>query len=340
MKIDFRAMTDSKKRTAYQALWDRENFGIFEDRICRGLYRGKESNNSYMFDVGDDKAIGLADVFGITNRIDRELFVCKFKQACSGDGNEMRRINTLHSSSLCALLFFYNVTEDNPLTIMLDSKAVTFTKSYFEYQNTVIRGHNPSNMDIVLIGADENGKNVILFLESKFMEYYYDIVTSVEFSAEYLENLFSKSLYSENVVNRLGYTMKKDGQRAFLESHQKSYLAGVKQLVSHFVGIMNLYTGKENGDARYPEVLEYIRTGADIFLAEIVFDYKIGDLSIGHSMSAYKSYEAQYGKVAKEINSIAPRGCFATCGELLTYSQLRKTGHRFDDRVIKFYFGV
>ena len=94
--------------------------------------------------------------------------------AVGGSGNEGDKITTLHSSSLCALLHFYNV-ERHPLTLEFKTKnnkkveikrRVIFNKSVFEFKSPVIG--NPSNMDVVLIGKDENtGKNIVFFLESK-----------------------------------------------------------------------------------------------------------------------------------------------------------------------------
>ena len=86
--------------------------------------------------------------------------------ACGGSGQEERRITTLHSSSLCALLFFYNVTDNHPLTI----KGVgTFKESVFEFRSPVRDEEHPSCMDVVLIGEDEEHKPLVLFLESKFL---------------------------------------------------------------------------------------------------------------------------------------------------------------------------
>ncbi len=94
--------------------------------------------------------------------------------AVSGSGQEGRRITTLHSSSLCALLHFYNIEEEPLLKLTLDTnkktRSVTFTQSFFEYQTPVF--NYPSNMDVVLLGKDDEGEEVALFLESKFSEYF------------------------------------------------------------------------------------------------------------------------------------------------------------------------
>ena len=118
----------------------------------------------------------LINIFNIK---DSTLFEEKYKMAVGGSGNEGDKITTLHSSSLCALLHFYNV-EKHALTLEFKTKnnkngeikrRVRFTKSVFEFKSPVI--DNPSNMDVVLIGKDEtSNEDVVLFLESKFAEYY------------------------------------------------------------------------------------------------------------------------------------------------------------------------
>ncbi len=68
------------------------------------LFRGKRSQKSLSIkhmDTGQD----LACIFGL----DWKIFADKYLQATSGDGQEARRIRTLHSSSLLCLLCFYHV---------------------------------------------------------------------------------------------------------------------------------------------------------------------------------------------------------------------------------------
>lgn len=135
------------------------------------LFRGKRSQKSLSIkhmDTGQD----LACIFGL----DWKIFADKYLQATSGDGQEARRIRTLHSSSLLCLLCFYGVSEERPLNLIVEGRQVRFTSSLFEVKNPVGtdetgKEHN-SNMDVVLYGKDsQNGKKVILFLESKFSEY-------------------------------------------------------------------------------------------------------------------------------------------------------------------------
>jgi hypothetical protein len=43
-------------------------------------------------------------------------------------GQELRRISTIHSSSLCALLFFYHVSIYHPLFFEVDGEAAWHCK--------------------------------------------------------------------------------------------------------------------------------------------------------------------------------------------------------------------
>lgn len=89
----------------------------------------------------------LISNFEISNK---NLFNLKLEQAISGDGSEDNKITNLRSSSLCSLLFFYNVSKDDKLDLELNGDICTFETSIFEFKNKVIK--KPSNMDVVLLG--------------------------------------------------------------------------------------------------------------------------------------------------------------------------------------------
>ena len=94
------------KRTLYECMWGSE---AFDFPVERTEFKGSVSNNSYTFtntsttneDICRNR---LAELFGIKCF---DLFKEKFAQSCRGSGQELKRIATLHSSSLCTLLFFF-----------------------------------------------------------------------------------------------------------------------------------------------------------------------------------------------------------------------------------------
>ena len=163
----FMQFTNMKKNSEiYTKLWS--NLDESKYKIIKTIFRGSPSDSSFSFDNNGDFSKEnhekvLVDTFGIKNK---DLFHEKFNMAISGAGLENRRILTLHSSSLCALLFFYSCSI-NPITIALnDNTTATFSKVFFEWRNKVLT--SDSNIDVVLYSPDSN---ILLFLESKFSEY-------------------------------------------------------------------------------------------------------------------------------------------------------------------------
>ena len=150
--------------------------GFYNKELVRNVYcyrYKKDSDNSLMFSktkevnkpdlsTKEEKKNLLIDIFKISNS---KEFKEKYDMAISGDGNEYRRITTLTSSTLCALLFFYNIKNKN-----ININGITYDDVLFEVKNKVFDSNNPSNMDIVLLSSTSK---TILFLESKFSEYLY-----------------------------------------------------------------------------------------------------------------------------------------------------------------------
>ena len=170
------SISDFPQNDLYRGFFAKNSF--VKECIKKGLlsktyWQGKYSNNSCSFmDMRKkvDKCqicTHLREIFGITN----DTFGGKFCMAIAGDGQEYRRISTLHSSSLVALLCFYSLSKEHALKMNIDGQEIEFYESLFEQKNSIGKeGHN-SNMDVVLIGFNKQGESVILFLESKFSEY-------------------------------------------------------------------------------------------------------------------------------------------------------------------------
>jgi len=266
---------DKKRYDVYNSLWrDNKFFGNIRVQKVFSVRYKKYSDNSYAFQIKNDegniidnKNISklkckcfdsiykkLTEIFDIEDKDDR--FKKKLKEACGGSGSEQRKITTLHSSSLCALLFFYNVSEENQLTLTIDSKKITFIDVLFEFQNTVIKGGKPSNVDVVLLGKDDNNDNkVILFLESKFSEYLDVSSQFTDLGLDYLREY--ECIYNDDFLKNIGFSIiknekepkvfkkKKNGkikEYNGIETTNKSnsYIEGIKQMISHYIGINNL----------------------------------------------------------------------------------------------------
>lgn len=318
--IDFNNMKRNKE--IYESMWAKlpDWFKV----------EGKGSD-SYQFSdiltaIKNACADGFADLFGIS---ERALFREKFRQSCSGSGDELSKITTMHSSSLCALLFFYNVTEGHPLKLTIDNQNCEFYYSGFEYQNEVIAGRTPSNVDIVLLGKGK-GKDtlVVLFLESKFSEVFKDVGTSKEISEEYRKNKYGKEIY-EKLEDTQNFSLASRSNNKFvIESTYPCYLEGIKQMISHYIGVRNLCDGTVY-DARQ-DVSNAIAGGAKVYLGSILYDEKFAG-------NAFHEYQKIYRELAGILNGITPNNPkVKVLPDLLGYSQMEE----FVNKSIRdYYFG-
>ena len=130
-----------------------------EGRIVNTPFRNTVSENSFCFNVGMKPSNSdeykerllqtIKDVFGIT----KDSFDGKFYKAIEGAGQEWKTLNVFHSSSLLALLCFYDVSEQNPLSINIEGVKCKFTSSEFEVPN--------------IIGRDKRGKDYSSHIDVK-----------------------------------------------------------------------------------------------------------------------------------------------------------------------------
>ena len=232
--------------------------------LLDGEYIPPEGSKSARFVIEDnynDKLFRfLVSRFGI---VDEAHFRIKFNQAISGDGDEAKKMASVRSSSLCALLFFYNV-EKKPITFKIGEQKIRFNKSYFEVKNKVY--NNPSNMDVVLVSEDNEH---ILFIESKFAEYLDN--GTIEISDTYRITEPSKKIYDKTLNDLLCET---NGKYKTTEKYQ--YVGGLKQIISHYVGLQNYKKREEDYMASYysdsdPRLSLYQKANWKIHFTEIVF---------------------------------------------------------------------
>ena len=300
---------------------------------------------------GEDTLAALKRIFHIKEKIFDE----KFQEACSGSGQEERRIATLHSSSLCALLFFYNVTKEHPLKIEIAGIGeVDFFDAIFEYQNSVIEDANPSNMDVTLLGKCGN-KQVILFLESKFSEYITGVQKRLNINGAYLKEEISKSLYEKWLWDKADDLSGKE----FTVSIQDSlaYLGGLKQMISHYVGvrkfergILKLKQGQSAGKDLYDvqnnvakqTVQEKLRNYAlegdtIIVLGSIAFDVYGND----EKHKELQEYGIFYKNLMEQISDVAVQSgsSIYVLENFYTYQQLFKNKKEWlTEQIYGFYF--
>ena len=271
-----------------------------------------------------DKGQDLAGIFGLNPNV----FADKYLQATSGLGQEARRIRTLHSSSLLGLLCFYGVSEERPLRLNLEGRQTTFTSSQVEVKNPVgtdeTGREHESNMDVVLCGKDaQTGKKVILFLESKFSEY----LTWGKYSgiSNYVYQKTYGQLEENGVLERMGLRYEecpdKPGYSDLdsVKGKTMHYAGGIKQMVSHFLGVKNAAAGKQYEDY-------------DIYLGEILF--KFPD-SIEDAQRKFNDYDGLYKTLAKGLNLLSEDKFKVLC-QCLTYQDVFKD-YDLEESVRSFY---
>lgn len=177
-----------------------------------------------------------------------------FRVVTGGVGNEFAKINSLTSSSLLSLLVFYplfNKNTKDSLTLSVNGNLISFTNCFFEIRNKVIR--LPSCVDVVLQSED---KKTLLFLESKFLEYE-DTTTEATYGKGYY------SLYSEYLRDYLtDITVASDNKdRTKLTSKTRIYIEGLKQSISHLIGLVR---GPKDETAEY-YTKEYLKAYSEAY---------------------------------------------------------------------------
>lgn len=226
------------------------------------------SNNDYAdyLNVGKTK-LGLTKKikkqFDETFKVD--ININHFCDVISGEGHEEDKIDSVYSSSLQSLVIFDRVSKNNPIYFKLGDEEYEFTKVYFEYKNKVIRA--PSSIDVALT----NEKGDVLFIESKLFEIIRDSVSKEDIEKN--DNLCREIRASYFSNNENGYKEKLDFEKGDfkqlgiedcpswygskpeddivrkmipINGNRYVYAYGIKQLLSHIIGILNYRNPDDN----------------------------------------------------------------------------------------------
>lgn len=312
---------DPNKKEEYNSIYqifnNDEVYKILNNHsIVKTRWRdGESSKKSLSIECADTKdPKDLIEIFALNDKFDE-----KFKQAIEGDGQEHKRIRTLHSSALLSLLCFYGVSEDKPLMLEFDNRNVSFTSSEFEVRNKVAHDLNGqphySNIDVLLSGKDKNGKKVKLFLESKFSEYLnwgkYSGISNEVYGCIYRK--------LEKAFDQMGLTYKDDALCS-AQGYTRHYAGGIKQMISHFIGLKNEI---ENG--KYPD--------ADIYLGTILYEFPEG---VDNEHKKLDDYKKAYKTLAKGLNALT-ESKLKVLEECFTYQDIFKVYQHLDEKVKIFY---
>lgn len=208
----------------------------------------------------------FSNLFGIK---DKEVFYNAFELVAYGQGNEIVKINSLQSSSLLSLLVFYSLFRNNHEN-SINIGGVQYNFSLFENKNKVI--NLPSCIDVVLWSRESRK---LLFLESKFTEYN-EIKESQKYGIGYY------SLYSE--LDKKGifdseFKISKNEKDNKLEitsiNSNKKYIEGIKQSISHLIGILRgpyLNINEIYTQSYLEEYIKIYEQAEEIIYGTILFD--------------------------------------------------------------------
>lgn len=310
----------------------------FEAKTEQTLWKNNPSMNSLCFINPNakfkDEALNvcskLEKVFNIE---EKELFEDKFKMAISGDGQEVKRIGVLHSSSLAALLMFYSISKEKPLSCHLsDKKHYTFTESYYEVKTNVKDSHY-SNMDVVLVGTNDYNENVILFLECKFSEYLSTGMCNDISLDAYEDKYKDLGLLCENAIEDIIIIKGKGKDNVDclqIKSNKQHYCNGIKQMISHFIGVTNFtnkgissFDIKQKNQCFVSRLSKLHDDGALVLLGEVLFEFndKI-DKRDKEGKTKLDNYKCIYEHLAEMLNSHSDR--VFTLPHVHTYKELLK----------------
>lgn len=324
----------------YTEFFSKSNLGA---KVEKTILRNQPSKNSFCFinpEVKYNEREGvvlkkLKEVFGI----DSNTFDTKFRQAISGDGQEVKRISTLHSSSLAALLLLYSVSEKK-LKCTLDRENYTFNDCFFEVKTNVKDSHF-SNMDVVLVGKDSEGINVIFFLESKFSEYLNTgMCNNISIDA-YKKSYDELGLIGDNAIKGLliqeGIGTDNLTCLQIMSTREPQYCSGIKQMISHYIGITNFISrGVDALDPKQIQDFETIVNLRDdaktkIILGEVLFAF---DDKVDKGKTKFSRYSSIYRDLALKLKKKSSR--LHILPEVLTYQELLKD-FEIDSKVKDFY---
>ena len=230
-----------------------------------------------------------------------------------GSGNELdSKAKAVHSSSMLGYNFFHWVTKNRPLTI----DGIDYTKVFFEVKMTVLKGTNPANMDILLIGKKKRERKIhLLFIESKFLEYLENKEYKLGISYENSQKWQDKDTIWMDFLNAV--------RKCVDEESICKYKEGIKQGVSHMFALSNLAHKNENAISDLlrknkclgHDLNEESVKGADIHFINLIFEPSEKCFQDEHKK--FKDYETLYNKF---MNIVKGHTCINPT--FMTYSEL------------------
>lgn len=322
------AQKSSEYKYVYKYFADPSYNDVFNKKGLKIVQAG-ETSLQFKPTKDNDKFKTLEQAFNIilpskcAPKKNHSLFRSRFLEAAYGKGSEVGNITQLNSSALVALMCFYPVNDLNPIKITLvadgTNHTLSLTELHLEKENPVYTPNRPSSIDIALYGKDvSSGENVVLFLESKFGEYF----DHKNYRAGTSYKDFYRDIVSEqNLLRDISFKADESGVEVNGPTH---YCEGIKQMISHYIGSEKSY-----------ELNQENRT---IYLGTILFDFSS---LVPDSKNSLEDYKTCYKGLARILNSIANnhKKDIRLIDDAFTYQEFfRKVGEfKLDEDVKEFY---
>ena len=197
-------------------------------------------------------------------------------------------------------------------------------------------------MDIVLVGKNSEGRDVLFFLESKFSEYLNTgMCNNISIDA-YKKSYDELGLIDDNAIQGLLIQdgIGKDNLKCLQiksSSDEPQYCSGIKQMISHYIGITNFIS--KGVDALDPkqiqdfETIVNLRDDAKIILGEVLFAF---DDKVDKGKTKFPRYSSIYRDLAKVLELKKKSSRLHILPEVLTYQELLKD-FKIDSKVKDFY---
>jgi hypothetical protein len=127
-----------------------------------------------------------------------------------------------------------------------------------------------------------------------------------------------------------------------------TYMEGIKQMISHYIGVRNLLDGKavsKRNCGEHENVVDAVGEGAKVFLGSIIFVDLFS--SVKDKEIYYENYAEKHKELAKVLNEatrdLGVDNKLMVLEEPLTYTEVFNKGNgsnfTVDEKVKNYYFG-
>jgi len=329
-------------KTYWKGSWSNKSFSLMKMPDDESSYiklkkmiENKKDEHSGIIKYCKDT---IKDIFGVNEEC--------INKVIDAQGSEWTKIRTLHSSSLCGLLHFNKINNDNLIVFPENTfeginKKIKFNKVDFEIQNDCVDEY-PASIDVLLTNND-----YILFLELKFSEYL--DTDKVELSSEYVEYLnkifnglnFRCTLNAPLISTSYaidGLNVKVENITLSCDGKKKYYVGGIKQMISHYIAMCNFIKNDKDKNG----IIE--RKNRQILYAEMVFDFRpfFDGKNLDFVSSRLENFNEAYKNIKDQINlksTLVDKGNVIFANNVLTYQDIFKNNtHLLLNKVIKAFY--